>query len=128
MEGKKIKKPYYYILIIKTNFRAGVLLLWYHTKIPPIVENFESCGTSIIDFQVLICGHFYHEKCFHVLKLKCNHRYTYLSGPIDDLTKSYNERLNMNEDIDDELDLELDSQSDDNDISAADMLKKLIET
>ena len=66
------------------------------------------------------CDQSYHEECFRVLKLKCNH--CYLSGVIDDLTKSYNERPNMDDDIDDELDLELDSQSDGDDINATDVL------
>ncbi|CAJ0852597.1 8939_t:CDS:2 [Entrophospora sp. SA101] len=74
------------------------------------------------DFQVLLCGHSYHEECFWVLRLQCNYCYSYLSGVIDDLTKSYNERLNMDEDINNEPDLEINLQSEDGDMDAANIL------
>jgi hypothetical protein len=125
MEGKKIKKPYYYILPIKSGFRAGVLPLGYHTKTSPIIEklcDYDNCKISSTDFQVLICGHSYHEECFRVLRLQCNYCYSYLSGAIDDLTKSYNERLNMDEDINNEPDLEINLQSEDSDMDAANIL------
>jgi len=101
------------------------LPLGYHTKTSPIIEklcDYDNCKISSTDFQVLICGHSYHEECFQVLRLQCNYCYSYLSGAIDDLTKSYNERLNMDEDINNEPDLEINLQSEDSDMDAADIL------
>ncbi|CAH1771394.1 5135_t:CDS:1, partial [Entrophospora sp. SA101] len=49
MEGKKIKKPYYYILPIKSGYCAGALPLGYHTKTSPIIEklcDYDNCKIS----------------------------------------------------------------------------------
>ena len=44
-----------------------------------------------------IQGHAYHEECFRVVGLKCEHCYKYLDKSIDELTKSYNQRLHLEE-------------------------------
>jgi hypothetical protein len=49
--------------------------------------------------MVLICGYGYHETCFQTLGLKCPHCFKYLSNSIDELLQSYNQRLQMDEDI-----------------------------
>ena len=49
---------------------------------------------------MLICGHGYHETCFRILGLRCPHCFNYLSDSIEELSLSYNQRLQMNENID----------------------------
>jgi hypothetical protein len=46
------------------------------------------------------CGHAYHDECWIKLNFLCVHCYNYLSNSIDKLVKSYNERLEMNNDND----------------------------
>ena len=49
--------------------------------------------------MVLICEHRYHETCFRTLGLKCLYCFKYLSDSIDELSQSYNQRLQMDKDI-----------------------------
>ena len=60
-------------------------------------KKFCKKSTSDSEGEVLICGHAYHEECFRVLGLKCEHCYKYLDKSIDELTKSYNQRLHLKE-------------------------------
>src|SRR5947207_2232140 len=63
--------------------------------------------------EVLICGYAYYEECFRVLGLKCEHCYKYLDKFIDELTKSYNQRLHLEEIL---LELNIDERTEeDND-------------
>ncbi|CAI2188818.1 19626_t:CDS:2, partial [Funneliformis geosporum] len=41
--------------------------------------------------------HAYHEEYFRVVGLKCKYCYKYLNKSIDELTKSYNQRLHLEE-------------------------------
>ncbi|UZO22821.1 uncharacterized protein OCT59_015170 [Rhizophagus irregularis] len=114
MEGKRTKKPYYYFTSIPTSFPFGALPLGYHFPIPPNMKKFcdkKFCkkSTSDSEGEVLICGHAYHEECFQVLGLKCEHCYKYLDKSINELTNSYNQRLHLEEaqlelDINEEMD------------------------
>jgi len=101
MEGKRTKKPHYYFTSIPTSFPFGALPLGYHSPVPPNMKKFcdkKFCKNSTNEEgEVLICGHAYHEECFRVLGLKCEHCYKYLDKSIDDLTKSYNQRLHLEE-------------------------------
>ncbi len=116
MEGKRTKKPYYYFAPIPTSFPFGALPLGYHSPTPPDTKKFcdkKFCKNSPTneDGEVLICGHAYHEECFRILGLKCEHCYKYLDKSIDELTKSYNQRLQL-----EEVQLELnDEEKDEND-------------
>jgi len=113
MEGKRNKKPHYYFTPIPTSFPFGALPLGYHSPVPPNMKKF--CDKKFCknpaneEGEVLICGHAYHEECFRVLGLKCEHCYKYLDKSIDELTKSYNQRLHLEEtqlesDINEEMD------------------------
>jgi hypothetical protein len=60
---------------------------------------------------VLICEHSYH-------KLHCSHCFNYLSDSIDELSRSYNYRLQVNEDIDSWTDSQVQNEEEelDNDV------------
>ena len=94
MEGKKTKKPYYYFDPIPTSFPLGALPFGYHLPVLPNMKKFcdkKFCKNSTNEEgKVLICSHAYHEECFQVVGLKCEHCYKYLDKSIDELTKSYN--------------------------------------
>ncbi|GET64460.1 hypothetical protein GLOIN_2v1830060 [Rhizophagus irregularis DAOM 181602=DAOM 197198] len=102
-EGKKIKKDFYYFPGIKSQFSSKALPLGYHSKKWPsankLCDRLECTDPSWIDGMVLNCGHGYHETCFRTLGLKCPHCFKYLSDSIDELSQSYNQRLQMDEDI-----------------------------
>ena len=51
------------------------------------------------------CGHAYHDECWKKLNFQCTYCHDYLSSCIDELTKSYNKRLEMINDIEDELEI-----------------------
>jgi len=116
-EGKRIKKDYSYFPGIKTQFSSGVLPLGYHSKYRPVVSKLcdrpECIDLSWNDGQVLICGHGYHETCFYILGLRCPHCFDYLSGSIDELSKSYNHRLQLSEEIDSWTDSQVQDDNDD---------------
>jgi len=74
-----------------------------------VTKKFCKKSTSDSEGEVLICGHAYHEECFRVLGLKCEHCYKYLDKSINELTNSYNQRLHLEEaqlesDINEEMD------------------------
>jgi hypothetical protein len=48
------------------------------------------------------CGHAYHDECLIKLNFLCIYCHDYLSSCIDELAKSYNKRLEMVNDIEDE--------------------------
>jgi hypothetical protein len=104
--------------------------LGYHSPILPNMKKF--CDKKFCknltneEGEVLICGHAYHEECFQVLGLKCEHCYKYLDKSIDELTKSYNQRLHLEEtqpELDDE---EMDE--DNCELEESDSYKSKIET
>ena len=114
-----------------SSFPLGALPLGYHSPIPPNMKKFcdkKFCkkSTSDSEGEVLICGHAYHEECFRVLGLKCEHCYKYLDESIDELTKSYNQRLHL-----EETQLELNDEEIDEDnceVEESDNYKPKIET
>ncbi|CAG8574512.1 7440_t:CDS:2, partial [Scutellospora calospora] len=70
IEGKTVKKVYYYFPYIKYRFSLGALPLGYHSQTIPSQQKlcdrincFETMDNKI---KVLICGHAYHEKCFQL--------------------------------------------------------------
>ena len=98
MEGKKIKKPYYYFSGIPKGFVAGSLPLGYHSSQHPQSKHFcDAVGCTnphIISGRVNSCGHACHDECWKKLNFLCIHCHKYLSDSIDELSKSYNNRLN----------------------------------
>ncbi|CAB5293004.1 unnamed protein product [Rhizophagus irregularis] len=118
MEGKVNKKTYYYFsYIIESRFSAGVLPIGYHSTVPPSINKFcdhVNCANFTDENgEVLICGHAYHEECFQKLGLRCHYCYSYLATSIDELTQLYNNRLHMDEDINNEFDIKNEKQSED---------------
>src|SRR5947208_13284329 len=127
MEGKRILKPYYYFPHLNSRFSLGALPLGFQSPIPPNQEKFcdrvECTNMSDIDGHVLICGHAYHENCFRMINLRCQHCFNYLSRSIDELTDSYNQRLHMEDNINSSLDLENIPQiEEDSDLDGADKI------
>ncbi|PKC00804.1 hypothetical protein RhiirA5_382203 [Rhizophagus irregularis] len=99
MDGKVNKKTYYYFsYVIESRFSTD--------------ENGE----------VLICGHAYHEECCQKLGLRCHHYYSYLATSIDELTRSYNNQLHMDEDINDEFDIKIEKQFEDCELDNAETI------
>ena len=49
------------------------------------------------------CGHAYHDECWTRLNFSCIYCHNYLTNSIDELTKSYNKRLEMVNDTQDEF-------------------------
>ncbi|POG67265.1 hypothetical protein GLOIN_2v1649104, partial [Rhizophagus irregularis DAOM 181602=DAOM 197198] len=97
-------------------FPLGALPLGYHSPVPPNMKKFGDknfCRNSTNkEDEVLICGYAYHEECFRVLGLKCEHCYKYLDKSIDELTKSYNQRLHLEEtQIESNINEEMDEDS-----------------
>ncbi|CAB5381415.1 unnamed protein product [Rhizophagus irregularis] len=86
-------------------------------EVPPSINKFcdhVNCANFTDEHgEVLICGHAYHEECFQKLGLRCHHCYSYLATSIDELTQSYNNRLHMDEDINNEFDIKNEKQSED---------------
>ena len=129
MEGARIKKPYYYFPPLSKRFSFGALPLGYHSSHSPNQNQF--CDYENCDFIfntngiVLICGHAYHEECFNRIGLKCQYCFNYLSASIDELTYSFNERLKMNIDIENEFDqMHVLSSEDDNSLDQAEIIKE----
>ncbi|UZO00234.1 uncharacterized protein OCT59_001486 [Rhizophagus irregularis] len=90
----------------ESRFSAGVLPIGYHSTVPPSINKFcdhVNCANFTDEHgEVLICGHAYHEECFQKL-----------ATSIDELTQSYNNRLHMDEDINNEFDIKNEKQSED---------------
>jgi hypothetical protein len=86
------------------------LPLGYHSNYCPVIsklcDHLQCTNLSWDNGQVLICGHGYHETCFYNLGLRCLHCFNYLSNSIEELSQSYNQRLRMNEDVDNWMDVE----------------------
>ncbi|PKC71058.1 hypothetical protein RhiirA1_454002 [Rhizophagus irregularis] len=86
-------------------------------EVPPSINKFcdhVNCANFTDEHgEVLICGHAYHEECFQKLGLRCHHCYSYLATSIDELTQLYNNRLHMDEDINNEFDIKNEKQSED---------------
>ncbi|RHZ76961.1 hypothetical protein Glove_187g6 [Diversispora epigaea] len=129
MEGARIKKPYYYFPPLSKRFPFGAIPLGYHSSHLPNQNKF--CDYENCDFIfntngiVLICGHAYHEECFDRIGLKCQYCFDYLSASIDELTHSFNERLKMNIDIENEFDqMHVLSSEDDNSLDQAEIIKE----
>ncbi|CAH1768856.1 1507_t:CDS:2, partial [Entrophospora sp. SA101] len=108
-EGKKIKKPYWYFSGISKGFPGGALPLGHHSNQSPEPNHF--CDASecenpfLISGSVKLCGHAYHDDCWNKLNCICVYCHNYLSDSIDELSKSYNKRLEMDNDTQDELEL-----------------------
>ncbi|PKY14265.1 hypothetical protein RhiirB3_519468 [Rhizophagus irregularis] len=83
IEGKKIKKEIYFFSPLTKGFSKGALPSGYHTSHPPNQDIFS-------------CGHAYHDQCFINMGLKCIYYLEYFYSEIEKLSKSYNERLEMN--------------------------------
>ena len=98
----------------------------YHLAVPLSIEKFcdHITCTNFTDEngEVLICEHAYHEECFQKLGLRCHHCYFYLATSIDELTLSYNNRLHMDEDINDELDIRNEKQNEDCELDNAEII------
>ncbi|RHZ49796.1 hypothetical protein Glove_511g6 [Diversispora epigaea] len=129
IEGARIKKPYYYFPPLSKRFPFGAIPLGYHSFHLPNQNKF--CDYENCDFIfntngiVLICGHAYHEECFDRIGLKCQYCFDYLSASIDELTHSFNERLKMNIDIENEFDqMHVLSSEDDNSLDQAEIIKE----
>ena len=100
-EGKKIKKQVYYFPPLTKGLSKGALPSGYHTLNPPnqdIFCDWNQCtlNASYTNGKVLICGHAYHDQCFENMGSKCCFCFEYFCAGIDELSKSYNERLEMN--------------------------------
>jgi hypothetical protein len=108
-EGKKIKKSYWYFSGISKGFPGGALPLGHHSNQPPKPNCF--CDASecenpfLISGSVKLCGHAYHDDCWNKLNCICVYCHNYLSDSIDELSKSYNKRLEMDNDTQDEIEL-----------------------
>ncbi|RHZ86530.1 hypothetical protein Glove_50g9 [Diversispora epigaea] len=129
MEGARIKKPYYYFPPLSKRFSFGAIPLGYHSSHLPNQNQF--CDYENCDFIfntngiVLICRHAYHEECFDRIGLKCQYCFEYLSASIDELSHSFNERLKMNIDIENEFDqMHILSSEDDNSLDQAEIIKE----
>jgi len=57
------------------------------------------------------CGHAYHDECWTRLNFLCIYCHDYLSNSIDELTESYNKRLEMTNDIQNEFEVPEDMSS-----------------
>ncbi|EXX70386.1 hypothetical protein GLOIN_2v1777062 [Rhizophagus irregularis DAOM 181602=DAOM 197198] len=83
--------------VISHHLLKDCLLEHYPWAHPPSQEQFcyycdnisNNCG------YVLIYGHAYHQECFTKLESKYIYCYEYLPLSIDELTRSFNERLQM---------------------------------
>src|SRR5436190_684275 len=107
-EGKRIKKSYWYFPGISKGFSKGALPLGYHSIKSSQPNHFcdaIECTNSEISGRVMPCGHAYHDECWIRLNSLCVYCYDYLSNSIDELAKSYNKRLEMVNDIQDELEI-----------------------
>lgn len=114
-EGKKNKKDYYYFPGLQSRFSSKVLPLGYHSNNHPIANrlcDYVECTNPLWNkVQILICGHSYHENCFQILGSYCHYCLEYLSNSIEELSRSYNERLRMNEDVNSWIDPEVQPES-----------------
>lgn len=63
-----------------------------------------------------------HEECFQKLVSDVHHCYSYLATSIDELTRSYNNRLHMDEDINDEFDIKNEKQFEDCELDNAETI------
>ena len=130
-EGQKIQKTYFYFPGIETRFSFGALPLGNHSDTPPnshkLCDRVECQDVSWVDGQVLICGHGYHETCFHILGLRCPHCFFYLSKSIEELSKSYNQRLHTNEDVNDWWKSETQNSNEECDFDKTDNLPTYLE-
>jgi hypothetical protein len=103
-----------------------ILPIGYHSAVPPSNEKFcdhVNCANFTNENgEVLICGHAYHEECFQKLGLRCHHCYSYLATSIDELTQSYNNRLHMDEDINDEFVIKNEKQFEDCELDNAETI------
>ncbi len=116
-EGKRVKKSYWYFPGISKGFSKGALPLEYHSTRPPQTNNFcdaTECANSQSNGRVMSCGHAYHDECWTRLNFLCIYCHDYLSNFIDELTKSYNKRLKMTNDIQNEFEVleDMSSQED----------------
>ena len=105
-EGKRVKKPYWYFSGISKGFSKGALPLGYHSIKSSQPNRFcdaMECTNSQINGRVMPCGHAYHDECWIKLNFSCTYCHYYLSNSIDELTKSYNKRLEMANDVPDEF-------------------------
>src|SRR5690349_10123320 len=122
MEGRANKKPYYYFSGISKGFSKGILPLGYHSTKPSQADRFcdlLDCYIHNGDGLVLPCGHAYHSECFAKINLQCLYCFEYLSKSITELSASYNERLEMDNDIDNEFNFDKDKAAQENEVNIA---------
>ena len=106
IEGTRVKKTYYYLPPLLKKLPIGALPTSYSSSHPPSQSQFyDYCSNTFNPYGcVLICGHAYHHECFIRIRSKCIYCLEYLSSSVDELTKSFNERLHLESDIENELD------------------------
>jgi hypothetical protein len=106
IEGARIKKTYYYFPSLTKKLPIGALPTSYSSFHPPSQNQFcDYCSNTSNHYgYVLICGHAYHHECFIRMGSKCVYCFEYLSSSIDELTKSFNERLHLESDVENEFD------------------------
>ena len=104
---KKVKKQTYFFPPLTKGFPKGALPSGYHTSHPPnqdIFCDWNQCTDSLsANGKVLSCGYAFHDQCFINMGLKCTFCLDYFCSGIDELSKSYNERLRMNINIEEEF-------------------------
>ena len=115
-EGKKVKKQTYFFPPLTKGFSKGALPSGYHTSHPPdqdIFCDWDQCTNPLFaEGKVLNCGHAYHEQCFINIGLKCTFCLKYFCTGVEELSKSYNKRLEMNMNLEEEFE-ELTQKNDD---------------
>ena len=87
-------------------FVKGILPLDYHTRQIPHKNgcDYNKCQNSQTNIDIVFpCGYGYHTNCLTSINFWCNHCHIYLENSILDLAALYNERLEMDDNIDDEF-------------------------
>ena len=125
------KKNMCFIKSFTKGFVFDILPLGYHSKSWPHNDKFCNCWNcnNILanDGFVLNCGHAYHIQCFAIAEYKCHYCFEYLSEAIEELSQSYNERLNLNIEANDNIEDETDfTQSNDIELNEAEEIQNNI--
>ena len=84
----------------------------YHSIRPPQPNRFcdaiECINPCLTNGRVIPCGYAYHDECWIKINFLCVYCHNYLSDSIDELAKSYNKRLEMTNDIQNEFEIQRD--------------------
>ncbi|PKY45437.1 hypothetical protein RhiirA4_460012 [Rhizophagus irregularis] len=107
IKGKKIKKEIYFFPLLIKGFFKGSLPSRYHTSHPlnqDIFCDWNQCTNSLfINGKVLAYGYAYHDQCFINIGLECICCLEYFYSEIEEFFKLYNERLEININLDEEF-------------------------